>query len=186
MKFLKHPAVYLAFLVIVSLSTAYGVRKYHEQTIEHTGDVSSDKLIGKTAPNFILKRLSGDTLKLSDYQGKWLLLNFWASWCSPCREEIPGFINIQKKYQQKDFTFIGVAIEDEADVKKYADEVQINYPITHGVEAAYNVSAKYGNPDGMLPYTVLIDPKQKIRAIYNGLLHENKLDKLLNEHIKRK
>ena len=113
----------LIFLVAVSLATAYGVRRYNQRD-----PVFTQNMVGKTAPAFSLPSSTGVKLALDDFQGKLILLNFWASWCPPCRAEIPGFIKTQNKYKDKPFTFIGVAIEDKTSVMEYAKEVGINYP----------------------------------------------------------
>jgi len=147
-------------------------------------DSPANEQIGKVAPDFSLPSITDNKqIKLSDYKGKLVLLNFWASWCPPCRAEIPGFINIQKEYKDKGFTIIGLAIEDKQASLKYAEEIGINYPIGFGIEAAHNVAGAYGNPNGGLPYTVLISPDQKILSVYGGFLSEEKLKKMLIKHL---
>ncbi|MEE9444913.1 MAG: TlpA disulfide reductase family protein [Cocleimonas sp.] len=145
---------------------------------------STNAAINKVAPEFSLPSVTDDKqIKLSDYKGKLVLLNFWASWCPPCRAEIPGFINIQKEYKDKGFTIIGLAIEDKQASLKYAKDIGINYPIAYGIEKVHDVAGEYGNPDGGLPYTVLIDQKQKILSVYSGFLSEDKLKKMLEKHL---
>lgn len=140
--------------------------------------------IGKTAPAFSLPQLGkAAPLTLSDHKGKLVMLNFWASWCPPCREEMPDFINIQRQYGGDKFTILGVSIEDEADVQAYANQLKINYPVTHSQDAASKVAAAYGDPDGALPYSVLISPEQKILAIYTGIIKEAQFKAILKEHL---
>lgn len=83
--------------------------------------------------NLTLKDIHGKTLELSDYKGKVILLDFWATWCPPCRKEIPGFVELYDKYKSRGFVVIGVSIDDSAsDVKKFAKQIKMNYPIVMG------------------------------------------------------
>ncbi len=85
---------------------------------------------GMAKLDFKLKDPSGGTLKLADYQGKVLLLNFWGTWCGPCKMEIPGFIELQEQYRDRGFVIVGLAVEDTPEaVKAYASEANINYPV---------------------------------------------------------
>ncbi|WP_299878548.1 TlpA disulfide reductase family protein [uncultured Cocleimonas sp.] len=153
-----------------------------EKTLGHNPPAFTKGMVGKTAPAFTLASENGP-VKLADYKGKLVLLNFWASWCPPCRAEMPGFIKTQEKYKDKPFTFLGVAIEDKDDVLSYAKEIGVNYPITYGTEDAYNVVNSYGNPDGALPYSVLISPEQKILHVFSGYLSEDKLEELIAQNL---
>ncbi len=141
-------------------------------------------LIGKAAPDFSLPKLgSTEPLRLSDYKGKLVLLNFWASWCPPCREEMPTFIKMQKEYGGDKFTILGVSTEDKEGVAAYAKDLSINYPVTHGLDAASKVAAIYGDPDGALPYTVLISPEQKVLDIYTGVIKEEQFKSILKQYL---
>lgn len=174
---MKKTYLILILLISLSLAAAYGVRKYNQQD-----SVFDKNIAGKTAPAFTLAAENGQ-LKLDAYKGKLVLLNFWASWCPPCRAEMPGFIKTQEKYKDKPFTFIGVAIEDKEAVLAYAKEIGVNYPITYGIEEAYKVVSDYGNPDGALPYSVLISPEQKILEVFSGFLSEDRLEELIGKNL---
>ncbi|PID46864.1 MAG: redoxin [Proteobacteria bacterium] len=147
--------------------------------------VFDDALLGKTAPDFSLPQLGKTTpLKLSDYQGKFVLLNFWASWCPPCRVEVPDFVDIQSKYAGDKFTIVGVSIEGRDEVAPFAKAQEINYPLTYGQEAGNKIAARYGNPDGALPYSVLISPKQEVLAIYTGAISKKKFEMIAAMYLK--
>lgn len=175
---MKKTHLAIIFLLVVSLASAYAVRKYNQRDA-----VFDLKQTGKQAPEFSLPNTEGGQLKLSDYKGKLVLLNFWASWCPPCRAEIPGFIEVQNKYKDKGFTFIGVAIEDKEAADSYAKEIGINYPISYGLENSLEVASKYGNPDGGLPYSVLISADQKILSVHAGFLSEDKLKEIIDKNL---
>ncbi|MEE9309524.1 MAG: TlpA disulfide reductase family protein [Cocleimonas sp.] len=140
-------------------------------------------LAGKIAPDFTLPSAAGGEIKLTDYKNKLVLLNFWASWCPPCRAEIPGFIKIQKEYKNKGFTILGAAIEDKTSVNRYVNDIKMNYPTAYGVEEVHKVAAAYGDPDGALPYSVLISKDQKILAVFAGFLSEAKLKELIEKNL---
>lgn len=175
---MKKTNLALILLLIVGLASAYGYRKYTQR-----GPSFDLNQSGKQAPDFSLPNIDGGVVSLSDYKGKLVLLNFWASWCPPCRAEIPGFIKIQKAYKDKGFTVIGAAAESKNDAANFAKEIGINYPVSFGLEKTLEVTAKYGNPDGGLPYSILIDSKQNILSVYSGFLSEDKLTEMLDKHL---
>ena len=111
---------------------------------------------GHDAPDFTLTDLQGHAVKLSDLRGKAVVLNFWATWCPPCKQEIPWFVDLQKRYGPEGLQVVGVNMDDEGDQKnvaKFAAENSINYPILLGKE---NIAAAYGGID-YLPTTFYID-----------------------------
>jgi thiol-disulfide isomerase/thioredoxin len=108
----------------------------------------------------VLNDLQGHAVKLSDLRGKAVVLNFWATWCPPCKEEIPYFVEMQKRYGAQGLQVVGVATdyEDAKDVAKFASDEAINYPILLGQEA---VAQQYGGLD-YLPTTFYIDRNGRV------------------------
>jgi len=195
---MKKLPLFLALIVFAGISSAYAIKNdihkkifgadsqivdFIEHNLGHKPPKFDGNVVGSTAPDFSLDKLSGGKMNLSDYKDKFIVLNFWASWCAPCRAEIPAFNNVQNKFKDKGVTFLGVAIEDKEDVEKFLAEVPMDYATSYGVEDAFDVSAAYGNPDGALPYTLLINTQQKIVESHNGQMNEVMLEELLNKHL---
>jgi thiol-disulfide isomerase/thioredoxin len=133
--------------------------------------------------DFTLPDLEGKKRSLHEWRGKVIVLNFWATWCPPCREEIPLFISLQKKHLANDLQVIGVAIDGLTAVMIYRQSVRINYPILIGEENAMALVAQYGNRMGSLPYTVIIDRNGSIVARKLGEINQLELDGLVEPHL---
>ncbi len=117
------------------------------------------------APDFSLVGLDGSSVSLTKYRGKVVLLNFWATWCEPCRKEIPEFMEFQNNYGPRGFQVLGISMDDDAKpVLKFRDEFHVNYPIVMGSAA---VGESYGGVLG-LPITFLIDREGRIYAKHIG------------------
>jgi cytochrome c biogenesis protein CcmG/thiol:disulfide interchange protein DsbE len=122
----------------------------------------------KTAPEFTLKDANGSAVKLSDYHGKVVLLNFWATWCGPCKIEIPWFMEFEQQYKNQGFEVLGIAMDDDgwAAVKPYIAEHKINYRVVLGDDAVANL---YGGIDS-LPTTFVINREGKVADTHVGLI----------------
>jgi peroxiredoxin len=121
----------------------------------------------REAPDFALKDADGKTVHLSEYRGKVVLLDFWATWCDPCRLEIPWFIDLQRKNKDRGFDVLGVSMDDDGweVVKPFMKSVGMNYRVVIGND---ETTQMYGGVDS-LPSTFLIDRQGKIAAIHIGL-----------------
>lgn len=99
------------------------------------------------APDWQLTDVDGKPVKLSDFKGKVIILDFWATWCPPCRAEIPGFVAIQKKYADRSFTVIGVSLDEQGPsmVKPFMRQLGMNYPVVMGIKSAANEAADFGS-----------------------------------------
>ena len=125
--------------------------------------------------DFSLPDLNGQQQKLSQWNNKVVLLNFWATWCPPCRREMPDFIDVYNQYKDKDFIVVGVGIDDEQKIAPFVKNLGVNYPILVGGRTAMQVSYQYGNNSGALPYSIIIDKQGIIRYRAGGLISKNKL-----------
>jgi len=136
----------------------------------------------KKAPNFALQDAEGKTVQLSDFAGKVVVLNFWATWCGPCRTEIPGFVRLYSKYQDKGLVIVGISVDQKgwSVVKPFMKQYKINYPI---LMANQQVVLDYGGIQA-IPTTFIINQDGEIVEKLVGLrpetYFENRIQQLLN------
>jgi thiol-disulfide isomerase/thioredoxin len=136
----------------------------------------------KPAPEFALKDVDGRTVSLAEYKGKVVLLNFWATWCGPCKIEIPWFVEFEQKYKDRGFAVLGVALDEEGweVVKPYLEQAKVNYRVVVGNDS---VATLYGGVDS-LPTSFVLDQDGRIAATHVGLVskseYENEISQLLD------
>lgn len=116
---------------------------------------------------------------LEQWRGKVLVVNFWATWCAPCREEIPTFIKFQDQYGARGVQFVGLAIDQKERVGPYARDIGINYPVLVGGLESMDFARQVGNRRGVLPFTLVIDRSGKVVTTEIGILKPEKLESLL-------
>jgi len=155
------------FLIALAATALLALVLHHPAAGSAQGSSVKPDNQRRAAPDFTLKDAEGKAVRLSDYKGKVVLLDFWATWCPPCREEIPWFIDIQRENRDKGFEVLGVAMDDEGweAVKPFVAEMKMNYRIVVGND---DTARMYGGVDA-LPTTFLIDRAGKIAAIHIGL-----------------
>jgi peroxiredoxin len=128
---------------------------------------------GVVAPAFTLTDSAGKTAKLDDYKGKVVLLDFWATWCTGCKEEIPWFAEFQRKYGKQGLEVVGVSMDDGWPVvKEFLAKTDVPYRIVLGDDA---LMKKYGNEN--MPDTFLIDRQGKIAGVYRGMVNKDGVEK---------
>ena len=133
--------------------------------------------------DFSLPDMKGKMHKLSDWRNKVVVLNFWATWCPPCRQEIPEFIQLQNKYGQSGVQVIGVAVDNLDDVKQFYQETGMNYPVLIGEQDAFNLMAEFGETTGSLPYSVILNTDGQIVAHKLGALDLPRMEALIKPHL---
>ena len=141
----------------------------------HSGKGSNPRVArSMVAPDFTLESLEGKSVKLSDLRGKAVLLNFWATWCSPCKIEMPWFVELQNQYGAQGLQIVGVAMDDASkeDIAKFAKEMGVNYPILIGKEA---VGDQYGGVPA-LPESFFIGRDGKLVDKIIGLKGKSEIE----------
>ncbi|MGI9305386.1 MAG: redoxin domain-containing protein [Gammaproteobacteria bacterium] len=179
----------LTYLLVGSASLATGFALYwliertwiaHGQTTLQApskSDLIAGDTLGARRPDFVLPDLDGRNQSVNQWDGKVVLVNFWATWCPPCRREIPEFVDVREKYVARGFEVVGIAIEENHDaVREFAEETGVNYPLLIGAEPGVEIARSYGNRLGALPYSVLFDREGTIRFVRPGELSGETLE----------
>lgn len=120
---------------------------------------------------------------LGQFQGKVVVLNFWATWCAPCRDEMPAFSRVQKRWADRDVQFVGLSSEEPVRVAKFGRELAIGYPLWTGGEGVAELSKRLGNRLGVLPHTVIFGPQGQILDQRVGPYTESELDERLTAFV---
>jgi len=135
--------------------------------------IGDHPLQDQPAPDFALERINGESFRLSDHRGEVVVVNFWATWCPPCRQEIPIFVDLQTEYGSDGLTFVGVSLDQEgfAAVRPFAQEMDINYPL---VVDDGTVANRYGGVRA-LPMSFVVAPDGTIAYVRPGYFPEAEL-----------
>ncbi len=133
--------------------------------------------VGETVKplEFSFPDVSDKVQPVSQWRGKVLVINFWATWCPPCLKEIPEFIKLQAEYQDRGLQFVGIAIEDKQSVLEYLQRIAVNYPILIADDAGIGLSQQLGNVIGAVPFTVVVNQAGQIVYRQPGELSVEKL-----------
>jgi thiol-disulfide isomerase/thioredoxin len=135
---------------------------------------------GSAVLGLVLPDLQGHQQALSQWRGKVLVVNFWATWCAPCREEMPEFVATQARDGPKGVQFVGIAVDDPDKVRAFAQEVKLNYPALIGGYGAIELSKTLGNELAALPFTIVVDREGRVAHTQLGPLKRSTLDGLLS------
>jgi peroxiredoxin len=166
----RDPVILIVIAMVISIMLVFGIQRVHHTPVK----TPAGQLPGQPAPDFTLTALDGKTMKLSDFRGKAVLLNFWATWCEPCKIEMPWFIDLQKKYASQGLQVLGVAMDDAGpgEISSFAQKMGVNYPVLLGKE---EVGAEYGGLE-YLPSTFYINRDGKILDHVFGLVSKSEIE----------
>ncbi len=131
-------------------------------------------------PEFSLQGRDGKLVSIKAWAGKSLVINFWATWCAPCRREVPLLESLQRAWADRGVSVIGIAVDHRDRVLEYADELKITYPLLIGEQDALDAAAAFGVAAPAFPFTVFTDRRGELLALYMGELHRAQTDLILS------
>ena len=134
-----------------------------------------EDLLGQPRPDFTLGDLNGAPVSAADFDGQVMLVNFWATWCTPCVEEMPMLSELQQNYAGRGLRVVGIALDDPQKAGNFVAQLDIDYPVLVGTTDAILVGRQFGNRAGMLPYSVLVDSDGIVRWARLGALDRQEL-----------
>ncbi len=172
---MKNTLIFIVAMILAG-GSGFAVHKYLNNK-----KMQANPVIGLQRIEFAAIDLNGQLRDIKEWDGKIIFLNFWATWCPPCKKEIPAFIDLQKAYGKQGFQIVSIAIDDEEAVREYAQEMGMNYPILVAQGDGAMLAKRYGNGIGVLPYTVIINRDSEISNTFLGELSKKRAKELLEE-----
>ena len=164
-------------VVVVAIAAAAGGYTYNAW---RTAPDEHSRGGAATLTAITLPDLEGKLQSLEQWRGQVMVVNFWATWCAPCREEIPLLMKLQEKYGARGLQLVGIAIDQPDKVRPYAAELGMNFPVLIGDFDAIELTRTLGNRAGVLPYTVIVDRNGAIAAREIGAVKEPKMEAILS------
>jgi thiol-disulfide isomerase/thioredoxin len=172
----RRRAVWMTFVALAALSLGAGL--YFGERYWH----ASDPVAGQSASTLLALSLpdeQGAQQSLNQWRGKVLVVNFWATWCAPCREEMPEFVRIQNELGPKGIQFVGIAADQVDKVQQFTRELGLNYPALIGGFEAIELSRAFGNRLMVLPFTVIVARNGTIAYAQHGPLRKDRLQQIV-------
>jgi len=142
---------------------------------------SADREPLSTMPDFSYPDLNNELRHGKEWNDKVLVLNFWATWCPPCRREIPLFMELQEEYRTQGVEFVGIAVDDPEPVREFVDTYEVNYPTLLGDMQAMTLSRKLGNRVEGLPFTVIAAPGGEVVLRHSGEIARSRMEPVLRQ-----
>jgi len=170
------------YIIVAILSLAAGFA-YKSRQINSSLHMTSDqKQAGAEAFfNAALADVTGVAQPGEQWRGKIIIANFWATWCAPCRDEIPELIDTYTSYRNQEVVVVGIAVDDARMVAAFSEEFGINYPVVVGEFDAFTLAEAMGNPQGALPFTVTIDRDGSIVNTHLGRVKKKHIEEIIRK-----
>ena len=172
-------------LMIAAIAAGFGLQRalidHENQNLAPDMPSGQVDVIGQPRPEFAMKDIEGNLRNIKEWDGKVLLVNFWATWCPPCKKEIPAFMALQEQYGEQGFQVIGIAIDDEQAVRDYADTLGINYPVMAAELESLDLARRYGNRVNALPFSAFVDRRGKIVLTRPGELSHEATEEIIKK-----
>ncbi len=176
-------------VIIIAGGAGFGLQRYLQNENRELPPVmpkaATSNVIGMKRPEFKLFDLEDKLRNVNEWDGKVLLINFWATWCPPCKKEMPAFMQLREQYNKQGFEILGVALDDKESVQDFVDTLGVEYPIMIAQQKGIELSSQYGNRIGALPFSVFVDRDGKIKATHAGELSKQQVEKVITHLLKQ-
>jgi thiol-disulfide isomerase/thioredoxin len=148
-----------------------------------TGSALSAVAVGDRRPDLRLRDLDGTLRSMSEWDGRVLVVNFWATWCPPCLEEIPLLVALQEKYRARGLTVLGIALDSPQRAAQFMQSNGVTYETLHGEQDAIDASKAFGNTYGSLPFTATVGRDGRIVDLHSGIVTEAGMERLIVDNL---
>ena len=169
-------SIVAGLVIIVAAIAGYIVQQQYSLSLQ---EQDAPIVVANERVEFVLPHLDGSERRLSEWDGDSRLVNFWATWCAPCRREIPLLKQLQTEKPEKGLQVIGIAVDFMEDVRAYAEDAQFNYPVLVGQEDAIKVAEASGVEFIGLPFTMIISPDGTLVATHMGEIMQSHVDRIV-------
>ena len=175
-------------IIIIAGGAGFALQRYLQQDERQLAPIIpkavNNEVIGTNAPHFELKDTEGQLSTPADWKGQVLMVNFWATWCPPCKKEMPAFIELQDEYADQGLQIIGIALDDQDSVQDFADTLGVNYPVFAAEYAGIELTRQYGNHIGALPFTAFIARDGKVAVTQIGEISKQQVKDIIQPLLK--
>lgn len=172
--------IVIAIVAVLAAALGAAAALWHHPSHEERAAEVQPLETPDTAPDFTLADLDGNARSFSEWDDRIVVVNFWATWCAPCRREIPVLVDLQAKHDPSELAVLGIAIDEADAVREYVEQIGMTYPTLVGQLEAIQVAARFGNHIGALPYTAIVGPDRKILWLHAGEVTAPMLEEALS------